>query len=63
MKGQILDDMALDHDSNPTAAVVNFNSEEAKQVIGGRRARVLKDKRKKFKPGSFGAISGGCCML
>ena len=34
--------------------VVEFGGSEEPQVVSGRRAKALKDKRKKWKPGSFG---------
>ena len=34
--------------------VVEFDEVEEPQGVSGRRAKALKDKRKKLKPGSFG---------
>lgn len=43
--------------------VVEFGVEDAQVPISGRRAKALKERRQKLKPGSFGEILIGekCC--
>ncbi len=38
--------------------VVEFDEVEEPQIVSGRRAKALRDKRKKLKPGSFGKKYG-----
>ena len=49
-----------DHDARQGEGteVVEFGTAEEPQIVSGRRAKAIKDKRKKLKPGSF----GGDCL-
>ena len=48
---------AVDYDGDAEDTVVEFGwEEEAKPELSGRRLKLLKEKKKKNKPGTFGTL-------